>query len=229
MPTSNSRPVIINDVQRPAAYRPPAGPLHVQYLKKLSAPALQPRPDITPAKPVAQHQRPTTTAKSHGHPASGQTQSERVLNAAMPEGFEVAYELMVDPKVLAKQAKAKTRRKISTLAIIGLVFAAVFIGLSLFSLELGQILLAFYAVIAIWKRVASQQIFAFALAMFAGIIVASAVPALKPVAENLAVYAFLLLCIGTIALAREVRSNGREPDQEPVSQQGLYRHPATRK
>jgi hypothetical protein len=98
-------------------------------------------------------------------------------------------------------------KKVSTIALLSVVAIA---SLALFSVQIGQIALAVYAVIALWRRWPSQQTFALALAMFAGIIITQLIEPFQEISNNLAVYAFLLLCIGVVALAREVRRDGQE-------------------
>lgn len=117
--------------------------------------------------------------------------------------------------------RAKKAAKLSGWALVGLIVLG---GLSLFSQAVGELALAVYAVVALWRRWPSQQTFALALMMFVGIILASslssvtAFPALNDITQtaafedigrNLAVYAFLLLCIGTFSLAREVRRDSK--------------------
>ena len=87
-------------------------------------------------------------------------------------------------------------------------------SLALFSLQVGEVALAVYAILALWKRWPSRQTFILALAMFGGIILTSLLEPFRYIAENLAVYAFLLLCIGTVQLAVEVRRDMREAAQE---------------
>ncbi len=113
-----------------------------------------------------------------------------------------------------------------TLVICGLLFG----GLSLFSLELGQIVLAVYAIVALWRRWPSRQTFTVALGMFGGIIVTSLVEAWRPLADNLAVYAFLLLCLGVLQMGLEMRRDNRSgvaddvirPGDELAAQEGAY-------
>jgi hypothetical protein len=173
------------------------------------------------AKPVTATKQPVRNIDgivrntSHAHkpyrPPAGPMYDHLFVKPVQKEGFGYVPPDAHPDLVVTTPAKASSkRRERSKLAVFGIVGAVLLGGLSLYSLGLGQLLLAFYAVIAIWKRFASQQTFILALAMFGGIIVASAIPVLKPIAENLAVYAFLLLCIGTISLTREVRSDMKE-------------------
>lgn len=112
---------------------------------------------------------------------------------------------------LERMASRLEAMHLSKLALLGLAMTALLIGLSLFSLQLGELVLAVYAIIAIWKRLTSRLSFALALATFGGIIVTQLLSPDSGIADNLAVYAFLLLCIGTISLAREVRQGSGKP------------------
>lgn len=103
-----------------------------------------------------------------------------------------------------KSAKAKQAKPVSTL---GLVVGLLLAGVAVFSSAAGQLILLVYAILAIWKRWPSQQTFGLALLMFVAIIITSLIEPVRYLADNLAVYAFLLLCIGTISLAREVRQD----------------------
>lgn len=110
----------------------------------------------------------------------------------------------VQPSKLHKKPKGEG---VSTL---WLVIGSATAGLAMFSVMAGQLAIAVYAVAALWRRWPSQQTFGLALTMFGGIILASILPPFRNVADNLAVYAFLLLCVGTISLAREVRRDMRQ-------------------
>ncbi len=100
------------------------------------------------------------------------------------------------------------------LAIVGITLGVIFGSLSLFSLQLGQIVIAIYAIIAVWRRLPSRLTFLLALLMFGGIILTQLFTPDSGISENLAVYAFLLLCVGTLSLAREVR---QDSGQGPAS------------
>lgn len=143
--------------QRPA-YRPPAGPLHAQYVTKSAH------------KPVPSAPHRTV------------------------------------PDVSQPQIPAK-KNEVSTLWV---VVGASIAGLALFSVVAGQVALVVYAIVALWRRWPSKQTFILALVMFGGIMLTSILEPLRGVADNLAAYAFLLLCIGALSLAREVRSDSRQ-------------------
>lgn len=114
-----------------------------------------------------------------------------------------------------QQTKSKTKKvKKEGVSTLWLMVAASVAGLAMFSVMAGQIAIAIYAIMALWRRWPSQQSFALALVMFGGIILASLVSTFQAVANNLAVYAFLLLCVGTLSLAREVRRDTRQTSPE---------------
>ncbi len=87
---------------------------------------------------------------------------------------------------------------------MGNLLGAIAVGLALYSLTLGELLIGIYSVYAIWKWLPSRQIFVVALASFGGIIVCQLISPDSGIANNIAVYAFLLLVLGTFLLAREV-------------------------
>lgn len=98
----------------------------------------------------------------------------------------------------------KKRSKITPLFVMGNLLGAIAVGLALYSLTLGELLIGIYSVYAIWKWLPSRQIFVVALASFGGIIVCQLISPDSGIANNIAVYAFLLLVLGTFLLAREV-------------------------
>ena len=88
--------------------------------------------------------------------------------------------------------------------------AAIILGVVLWlcieSLGFGEIALGLYAAFVLIRRVPSRVTFYGALACLSGIVIAQIVTGGENwVGDNLAVYAFLLLAIGTISLGIEVR------------------------
>ena len=168
---------------QPRGYRGPAGPLHAQY-------AQAPQPPLQQRQP----QPPRLQAVRSTVPAS--KASPKAEPAAPASG-----------KTTAKNSGKAKKDSIST---VWLVTGAAVAGLAMFSVLAGQVAIAVYAVVALWRRWPSNQSFMLALVMFAGIITALVIPNFKDVADNLAVYAFLLLAIGTVSLAREARRDMRQ-------------------
>jgi hypothetical protein len=74
---------------------------------------------------------------------------------------------------------------------------------------LGQIAIATYGVLALILRVKSQATFALALAALACVALLQVLRPDTALAENVAVYAFLLLVAGTISMAFEVRRESK--------------------
>lgn len=167
-------------VHRP--YRGPAGSLHLEHV-----------PRSVQASKIEGVSRPISVSR----PALAR---RPVTSTQRP----TTQQLQAAPDQLRPKPK---KEGVSTL---WLLFGAAFAGLAMFSVVAGQVAIAVYAVAALWRRWPSQQNFGLALVMFGGIVLASLVPAFKPIADNLAVYAFLLLCIGTLSLAREVRRDTRQ-------------------
>jgi len=181
-------------------YRGPAASLHLQYVKKPQTPQA-PQAQVAPAAVRPDIVAPRPRPQASGHPTAAST-----MVAPATTTPSVAAKTVDEPQPKSKSTKKAPKEGVSTLWLI--VGAAV-VGLALFSVLAGQIALAIYAIVALWRRVPSQQSFMLALVMFGGIIVASLIPPFQEVADNLAVYAFLLLCIGAISLAREVRHDMR--------------------
>ena len=204
-----------DSTQPPAspAYRPPAGPLHVRYMPDVRAPQpTRPNPHPVKAPAVTAVPRPATPHPPV-RPVAGDIRPARPVAGPAPAGPEQA------DKVQTAKAKPASRPwsfeeqetwrdrpgKVALLAIGGLLLGA----LSLFSLELGQIVLAIYAIVAVWRGWASRQAFAIALGVFGGIVITSLHSSWRPLADNLAVYAFLLLCVGTVLMWLEMRRESR--------------------
>lgn len=163
------------------SYRGPAPSLHLQYLPKLPSQQSTSRPQLAaPQQSVRQPELPPAPASS-----------AQPVAAAVPKS-------------------AKHKRSKEAISTVWLVVGAAIAGLALFSVIAGQLAIAIYGLAALWRRWSSQQTFGLALVMVGGIIIASLLPPFRGVADNLAVYTFLLLCIGTVALGREVRRDMRE-------------------
>ena len=74
------------------------------------------------------------------------------------------------------------------------------------SLVIGEVLIVVYAIFAFVRRVPSRTTFLLALMSLVLIVVLLTMKPESRLAQNFAVYTFLLLVIGTISLAIEVRS-----------------------
>jgi hypothetical protein len=175
----------------------------VQYQTKQTKPVM----DVV-ARTAPAYRRPQPVGRTQSpSPSSSVSEAEQRIIAAI-----------TSPALADKLTKAQKMRKVTKISAWAVVGAVVIGGLSLFSQEIGEIALAIYAVVALWRRWPSQQTFALALAMFGGIILSSLLTSfnlpyldnIQQISENLAVYAFLLLCIGTVALAREVRHDSHQ-------------------
>jgi hypothetical protein len=102
--------------------------------------------------------------------------------------------------------KSRAKRLLSALQVPGIILASVLVGYFMQSLVYGEIAVAVYAVIALLFKVASRTTFMLALmSLFVIIITVIANPG-GTLSTNFAVYTFLLLVVGTLSLAREVRA-----------------------
>lgn len=217
----NKRPA---DIQQPA-YRPPAGPMHARFVNDV-APRRKTAGAVTSAKQPAVrrqagHFNPDLVRAQAGkkRPKTSDVRIERQTGA---DGPQAGRRWSFQQQETWRDRPGRT----AVLMICGLLFG----GLSLFSLELGQIVLAVYALVALWRKWPSRQTFTLALGMFGGIIVTSLVEAMRPLADNLAVYAFLLLCLGVLQMGLEMRRDSRSgqaddiirPGDELAAQEGAY-------
>lgn len=174
-------------------YHGPAGSLHIKYAPHTATQQM----DIAPRQ--ANVSRPAPTRR----PIVAESQQPARQSVQQPVD-------QPQPAVAAVKEGKKSKPKKEGVSTLWLMTAAAFAGIAMFSVVAGQIAIAIYGVLALWRRWPSQQNFALVMVMFGGIILASLVPAFKPIADNLAVYAFLLLCIGTVSLAIEVRRDTRQ-------------------
>jgi hypothetical protein len=88
------------------------------------------------------------------------------------------------------------------------VALAVCVGLSLSFVDVGEFMIAAYAIFAIVKQLPSRTTFTLALIALICIVLLSILQGSNGTAsENFAVYAFLLLVVGTISLGLETRRN----------------------
>jgi hypothetical protein len=86
---------------------------------------------------------------------------------------------------------------------------ALALGLGIYSQTIGKLAIATYALVALTFRLSSQASFILALCAFVGIVVTQAVKPETNIAANFAVYAFLLLVVGSISLWLEVRQQSK--------------------
>lgn len=197
----------------------------------------RPKPNLQAPHPMLRKDHPGSVAAAHGQPAVspaairqkqqatgrqhvfsdiGPGKPQPMRHTAPEDGLPQAGQGLDDSVVERFTDKVRSTGK---LAIIGIVMAAVLAFLSLYSLQLGELVIAGYAIVAIWKRLSSRLTFILALATFGGIIITQIVSPDSGIADNLAVYAFLLLCVGTIELAREVRGNKRSKAKQTAQPQ----------
>lgn len=99
----------------------------------------------------------------------------------------------------------RSSRLVSLLKDMAVIFLGLALGFFVYSLVVGQIILLIYAVCAIVFRIASRTTFLLAL-MSLGMVLFATVQSKSALASVFAVYAFLLLTIGTLSLGREART-----------------------
>jgi hypothetical protein len=112
------------------------------------------------------------------------------------------------PRLSTKNFKVPQRRAGRTKAILqGIVTAVLVIvlGLAAGVLPIGESAIAVYAIVALSLRFNSRTSFTLALLAFAMIILLEILRPTSTLATNFAVYAFLLLIVGTLSQTLEVR------------------------
>lgn len=128
------------------------------------------------------------------------------------EPFGAKAEKAREAKARPQKVRSQRKPRIGLLRIVGVGIAVVVLGLIVWlaveSVGFGEIAVGVYAVIAWIRRASSRLSFGLALASLAAIVVAQIVSGGENwVGDNLAVLAFLFLCVGTITLAFEVRKS----------------------
>jgi hypothetical protein len=231
--TSGSLDGVMNKPQ-PRTYRPPAGPLHLRYLTKPAAVAkvavkpmdikaslvaggrppsrtlIQPAQAVKISPPVRPRQTTTmditssNTRSAAGHQLVA-APAPAVINHQRPPSQ------ISEPQPAPQLAsELPVKRPWYQVLLPGLLIVAAAVGLAWFSAIAGQIAIAVYAVLVFWRRWPSRQSFGLALVMFAGVAITTFVRTLSSLTANVAVFAFLLLCIGTLSLALELRRGPRQ-------------------
>ena len=110
-------------------------------------------------------------------------------------------------QVPAQASSTKKRRLASlivkTLLIPLAIIAAVIIGMFMQTLVFGEVAVCLYAIFALVLRISSRTTFQLAFITLIGILLLSATGKNDVLANNFAVYTFLLIVIGTLSLIRE--------------------------
>lgn len=109
------------------------------------------------------------------------------------------------PKLVSEPTKTRIRRFPHKLQFVLFITIAVCVGLSLQYLDVGEFMIAVYGIFAMIKHVSSRNTFILALISLICIVLLSVLKDNGTISENFAVYAFLLLIIGTISLGLEAR------------------------
>lgn len=106
----------------------------------------------------------------------------------------------------APRAAARSGRLATASQASFIVLGSMAVGLLVQSLVLGEIAIALYAIFALLRRVESRTTFMLALFSLLSIVLLLIVRPNGQLANNFAVYTFLLLVVGTVTLGRELRS-----------------------
>ncbi len=153
------------------------------------------KPQLAQTKPPSIIPRPLAKTPN---PPSAKTPEPPPVPLQANQPFATAIE--INPK------KPGRLKRIGAIAGQIIIFAGLLaIGFFARSVIIGQILIIIYAVFAFVMKIESRTTYILALMSLAVVLVAS-LRADSGLASAFAVYAFLLLVIGTLCLGREVRS-----------------------
>lgn len=124
---------------------------------------------------------------------------------ARPQHAPVKTPAAAPPTASEKAPESRLKRLGRRLELPLFLLAAVAVGLLVQSLIFGEVLIVAYAIYALVRRVASRTTFLLAMLTIACIVLLLVVRTNNTLATHFAVYAFLLLAVGTITLGREIR------------------------
>jgi hypothetical protein len=188
--------------------RPLTGQYGQQYFKKTPSaevPRVTPPPKLdqrTALKPTPAPKLNQTTVPVIGHRLSREIERPRISRNIIPPKHEAVAQT---PKPQSKPIQHAKRSPIRKLHIPLILISAVGVGLFLQSQTSGEVIIAIYAVYAVIKHVSSRITFILALVALISVALLSAVQADSTMTDNFAVYAFLLLVVGTICMGLELR------------------------
>jgi hypothetical protein len=117
------------------------------------------------------------------------------------------------PKYSPNPARAKRHKLWELLQLPLLIFGSIIAGLMVQALWFGVGLVVLYGLCALIFRIKSSTTFILAIISFLAVVAIMAAQPTSSLANNFANYAFLLLTIGVIALAVEVRPQRRRKRQ----------------
>lgn len=148
------------------------------------------KPQTTPAKikPVVTPKPPHTYTRPQPPEQSS-------------DAFVRAEQQMTTPQ----PKKGSVRRGLALLLQFFALLSLFAVGFLLRSLMVGQAIILLYAIFAFIFRIESRTTFIFVLISF-GVVLTASLRSDTTLASVFAVYAFLLLVVGTISLGREVRN-----------------------
>jgi len=169
-------------------------PLPVGSLRSLDGIVLSSQPRIAQVRANTPRQRRTFTGDQ---PSTTKLPQPR----RTPRQLETIAELGAH----IKSSKSKWAMLPPKTQLIALILGAIGAGLSIQFLPLGEIIIGIYAVYAVAKNIPSRTSFLLALVALIGIVAILIVRGTDNLSENFAIYAFLLLAIGTVSLGLEIR------------------------
>ncbi len=195
------RPTSIDGVVQPRTHPPRALPV-------VSMP-----PARNTTKPVLVHAKPMHTVLLKSKPATGTLGNP---NSESPQPPKISSHVQPAPAhTSASLQQPEKHRAKQLLTNFGIILLAVAVALSFFDQRLGQWVIIASGFISLALRLDSRWLFGGALFALVMIPVLTALGR-QPLAENYAVYAFLLLVFGTIRSMFEVKNTSH-------GQEGLYK------
>jgi|GEM_PF-1882577 len=111
---------------------------------------------------------------------------------------------MLPKKTFTAPTRQRSRFK-SGLQLTVITIWALALGFGIYSQTAGEAAIAGYAIVALWLRLSSRTSFALALCAFGAIMVTEIISPDSTMITNFAIYAFLLLVVGSLTLGLESR------------------------
>jgi len=188
---------VARPLSRPAKPKKPVlDHMRPQYMPAPRKPVIQPSAAITPPVQPRAHQ-PAAAPASDIHPPMAAKQVPAAATSPAPLAQPIRRDFTPPQK--------HQRRGVGLLKIVLAIMAGLAFGLLIQSQTAGEIVIGLYAIAALVLKIESRVTFALALAALAAIMALSVLKPGQPLANNFAVYAFLLLAVGTVSLALETR------------------------
>lgn len=172
---------------------------------------MTPRRRLPPSHPIKKQR----SLEGFWHTAKQTVPRPESQDAALPATLPHPQPTSVPSAVLQHEEPLQPKKKrFSWLAMPLLALAGMAAGFLVQSLLVGQIMLALYALYALWRRVPSRTTFTLGMLTFVATVLFFAVRQNGQQAQNYAIYTFWLVVIGTISMIFEIRRSQRAIRQQ---------------